>query len=579
MKFHFGSHHHHHGGGAGGVVVPTSPTDHPSALLVVDAHGSPGGVGVDTQGHAEVYGTDVLEDGAALDLSRHRGHCVPHRPSPLAAAGMAFFHPSTVASRHFGSPGSSPRSPLGEDQASGVIADLEAVGTVKHGSPTSKRALHLEGDHHDHRPRSRQFFRLGRHRSKGTDDSADDLLAKADVLAPCCGLTSDSSDDDELGGKRTRRMRKAAIRRSTGSMGVEVACRGVREEDELGGSERTRRAARRPRRGIAKLRRPSIEEESSGSERAPPSARRPRRGIPGLRKLRRAQSLPTADAFDKAAEMPAEEVKPAGASPTIETQGPFDAMDYGSPHAARANTSPPYSAKLSRSVPDLPSEDQRRVTFACVQIREYSTILGDHPCCPSGPPLSLGWELQREDSVELERYEKERAPVRCKSKDDLRLKEDERRGILRGLVVPAAAPSGDSEAEGSSTDEKSDDDHHKDDGKATALYSARELCRAERRLLRDRAGINARAHRRMNNRFFRQPLAPGESAGLVVASAVEKEEAREDAPVGPKEVGSTSSTKEEERSPRSVGEPEEGSCPAKRMDISPTKSRTMTGEF
>ena len=30
---------------------------------------------------------------------------------------------------------------------------------------------------------------------------------------------------------------------------------------------------------------------------------------------------------------------------------------------------------------------ERHVTFTSVQIREYSTILGDHPCCPSGPPF------------------------------------------------------------------------------------------------------------------------------------------------------------------------------------------------
>jgi len=82
----------------------------------------------------------------------------------------------------------------------------------------------------------------------------------------------------------------------------------------------------------------------------------------------------------------------------------------------------------------------RRVTFARVSIREYTTVLGDHPCCPSGPPLSLGWTLEREEySVEFERYELQRAPRRCK--EEMRMGDDVRRDILHGLVVatPAAA--------------------------------------------------------------------------------------------------------------------------------------------
>ena len=78
---------------------------------------------------------------------------------------------------------------------------------------------------------------------------------------------------------------------------------------------------------------------------------------------------------------------------------------------------------------------RRHVTFTSVRIREYSTILGDHPCCPSGPPLSLGWTMEREIHAEFEAYENERMPRRVRSKQELRLDGEERRVILSSLVV------------------------------------------------------------------------------------------------------------------------------------------------
>ena len=70
---------------------------------------------------------------------------------------------------------------------------------------------------------------------------------------------------------------------------------------------------------------------------------------------------------------------------------------------------------------------RRHVAFASVHIREYSTVLGDHPCCPYGMPLSLGWTVVREVRVELEAYEAERGPRRAPSAEGLRLDGAERR--------------------------------------------------------------------------------------------------------------------------------------------------------
>lgn len=659
MKFHFGSHHHHghdRGGGCsgGGVVVPT---DHPSALLVIDAH-SPVSCrdevgdhhhpfGTDPRGPAELYGAEYIEhhqradaDGS-LNVSRHLGG-FSHRSSPSSPGTMGgmsfFFHKSSVASRYFGSPTST--SSGGDD--AGIVTGLvtgciggnagvfEAAGggssPTKNGSPTSKRALHL--DHHESecpisnpdphsRPRSRQFFRLGRHRSKGIDckirHRSNSIAGCTDrAVSPCCGLTSDSSDDeDELGGsERTMRTRKAAVRR------------GRREEDELGGTEHTRHS----RRGIARLRaaRTNDHDELGGSEHAPrTTARRPRRGIAGLRKprLRRSQSLPIEEPtavvktiLNQTASLPA-----AVQSPTIESMCSFDAMGYGSPADVAVTTSPPpydetwsqslpvladatsppYDETLTQSLPVIPS--CRHVTFTSVQVREYSTILGDHPCCPSGPPLALGWELERENFTDFEQYEKEREPLRAKNKDDIRLCGEVRRRIIRSLVVTASnaaiSPSPvdcSPGVERNNADEKSDNNRPLDvgaeknapaaAGRATALYSARELRQAERRLSRDRAGLNSRAERRMTNKFFRT-LTPGEEGGEVgcgvvvasaaVATAESGEKAKACAEVN--EYESTSPRQELVVSPRSIGSIED--TDASTTEISHMKPSATVAEF
>jgi hypothetical protein len=53
-----------------------------------------------------------------------------------------------------------------------------------------------------------------------------------------------------------------------------------------------------------------------------------------------------------------------------------------------------------------------RLSFASIEIREYSRVLGDNPSA-TGPPISLEWEHHFEATIDIDEYEKAR-PARRK---------------------------------------------------------------------------------------------------------------------------------------------------------------------
>jgi hypothetical protein len=73
---------------------------------------------------------------------------------------------------------------------------------------------------------------------------------------------------------------------------------------------------------------------------------------------------------------------------------------------------------------------QRRksVSFSNLEIRNYEQVIGDHPCCKIGCPLSLGWDYSESSCVSLDQYEESRAPRRPRG--ELLTTCEERRDIL-----------------------------------------------------------------------------------------------------------------------------------------------------
>jgi hypothetical protein len=75
-----------------------------------------------------------------------------------------------------------------------------------------------------------------------------------------------------------------------------------------------------------------------------------------------------------------------------------------------------------------PSITTKTVKFAHLEIREYNVIIGDHPCCTMGCPLSLGWEFRDVPMIAVDRYEATRSPRR--NREELKTSREERRSRM-----------------------------------------------------------------------------------------------------------------------------------------------------
>lgn len=75
----------------------------------------------------------------------------------------------------------------------------------------------------------------------------------------------------------------------------------------------------------------------------------------------------------------------------------------------------------------------RRVGFGNVQVRLYEEVIGDHPHCSSGCPLSLGWNYVQQEPESITDYEDHKEHTR--KQDELRLSDQERHDRLMAMQV------------------------------------------------------------------------------------------------------------------------------------------------
>lgn len=79
---------------------------------------------------------------------------------------------------------------------------------------------------------------------------------------------------------------------------------------------------------------------------------------------------------------------------------------------------------------DRKEEDRTpRVRFGTITIRDYDIILGDHPACSYGPPITISWDYHENDPQDVHEYEVENALTR-RSLRDLTLNYYQRKYLL-----------------------------------------------------------------------------------------------------------------------------------------------------
>ena len=99
---------------------------------------------------------------------------------------------------------------------------------------------------------------------------------------------------------------------------------------------------------------------------------------------------------------------------------------------------------LSTSFDTMSETDERKVSFATVQIHEHPMVLCDNPGGLSGPPLSLDWKAQACYEIPLDKYEKNRPERRNKHElalpDVIRIEILRNSGYSRSEIVARTRP-------------------------------------------------------------------------------------------------------------------------------------------
>lgn len=95
----------------------------------------------------------------------------------------------------------------------------------------------------------------------------------------------------------------------------------------------------------------------------------------------------------------------------------------------------PRPSPSKRSRPSNEEEREKHVAFSFLEVREYNQVLGDHPCCTVGPPVSLGWDYTESPKVHVEVYEASRAP--CRARGAPRLSCEARNEIVSQTASPS----------------------------------------------------------------------------------------------------------------------------------------------
>lgn len=101
----------------------------------------------------------------------------------------------------------------------------------------------------------------------------------------------------------------------------------------------------------------------------------------------------------------------------------------GNPLESKLKTGPtPMCSILSNRNGNKMERVEKTVEFNNVYIRSYEQTIGDNPSTSDGPPISLDWDYNEEDAIQIDAYEFGRP--RRRNSEELRLSNNLRRKIL-----------------------------------------------------------------------------------------------------------------------------------------------------
>lgn len=104
--------------------------------------------------------------------------------------------------------------------------------------------------------------------------------------------------------------------------------------------------------------------------------------------------------------------------------------DYPPSCMSRRHSSPDLQFPIP---PDEATATKKHVSFTSLEIRNYNIVIGDHPCCVMGCPVTLGWDYAPAKRLSVDQYEAGRVGVR-RNRSELRLTCDERQKILQSCT-------------------------------------------------------------------------------------------------------------------------------------------------
>jgi len=70
------------------------------------------------------------------------------------------------------------------------------------------------------------------------------------------------------------------------------------------------------------------------------------------------------------------------------------------------------SVKSTQEAASSRKHPKREVHWGSVTLRDYDIILGDHPCCSYGPPITISWDYLQYESIDVDEYEFHHSPRR-----------------------------------------------------------------------------------------------------------------------------------------------------------------------